>query len=164
MLKQEGKLFGKISIIDLLAVIALVVLIAGLVFRFSGNQAVTVETGRPMECVLRVEGIRQDTVNALEKGGAVYEIDTKEYIGEIVAVTQEPHTTLLEMANGERKRVEVEERYDALVTVSFTGNVSEEGYYTDSNRQMSVGGQLGMNAKFAQCWGNILEVRLAEEK
>ena len=71
MLKQDGKLFGKISIIDLLAVIALVVLIAGLSFRFTGDRAVTVETGRPMECVVRVEGIRQGTVKALEKGGSV---------------------------------------------------------------------------------------------
>ena len=85
-------------------------------------------------------------------------------MGEIVAVTEEPHNTVLEMASGERKRVPVEERYDALVTISFTGNVSEEGYYTDTNRQMSVGGLLGMNAKFAQCWGDIEEVRLVEEK
>lgn len=164
MLKEKGKVFGKISIIDLLAVIAVVVLVLGVVFRFSGSQPVSVQTGQPMECVVRVKGVRMQTVDALKKGGLVYEIDTKEYIGEIVSVTEEPHEAVLEMANGSRVEAQVEARYDALVTVAFTGNVSDEGYYTDSNRQMSVGGNLGMNAKFAQCWGDIEEVRLVEKK
>ncbi len=164
MLKKDGKLFGKISVIDILAVIAVVILIVGVAARFSGNQAVTVSSGQEIQCDLRVTEIRQVTVDALKKGGQVYDIDTKEYIGDIVDVKQEDCYSLINMANGERKLVPVEERYDAIVTVAFTGSVSEKGYYTASNRQMSPGGKVGINSKFAHCWSTIQDVYPAEEK
>lgn len=163
MLKKDGKLFGKISIIDIAALVAIVILIVGVAVRFSGNQAVTVTGGQPIECDLRVTEIRQVTVDALKKGGQVYDIETKEYIGDIVEVKQEDCYSLINMANGERKLVPVQERYDAIVTVAFTGSVSEKGYYTATNRQMSPGGKVGINSKFAHCWSVITDVRLAEK-
>lgn len=163
-MQKDGKLFGKISIIDIAALIAVVVLIVGVAVRFSGNQAVTVSSGQAIECDLRITEIRQVTVDALKKGGQVYDIETKEYIGDIVDVKQEDCYSLIAMANGERKLVPVEERYNAVVTVAFTGSVSEKGYYTASNRQMSAGGKVGINSKFAHCWSSIEAVRLADEK
>ncbi len=164
MLKKDGKLFGKISIIDLLAVIAIVVLVAGLAFRFSGSQPVSVSTGEKMECVVQVRGVRQQTIDALSKLGPVYDIESKEYVGEIIHVEKTQNETMLTMNDGSKRLVPTEGRYNALVTIAFTGNVSAEGYYTDTNRQMSVGGSLGMNTKYVQCWGGIDSVKMAEEK
>lgn len=164
MLKKDGKLFGKISIIDLLAVVAVVVLVLGLALRFSGNQAVEVSTGQEMECVVQVRNVRQQTIDALNKKGPVYDMSTKEYVGEIVKVEKTQNYTMLALNDGSKKLVPTEGRYNALVTISFTGSVSEEGYYTDTNRQMSVGGSLGLDTKYAQCWSGIDEVRLAEKK
>ena len=103
-------------------------------------------------------------MDALKKGGPVYDVETKEYIGEIVDVRQEPHMTMLNLQTGERREVLAEGRYDAIVTVSFDGNVSDKGYYTASNRQMSAGGTVGINSKFAQCWSTIEKVWVEEEK
>lgn len=161
---KDGKLFGKISVIDIAALLVVVVLIVGIAVRFSGNQAVVVSGGQAIECDLQITGIRQVTVDALKKGGQIYDIETKEYIGDIVDVTHKESESIVVMGNGERKLVPVEGRYDAVVTITFTGSVSEKGYYTASNRQMSPGGKVGINSKFAHCWSSILDVRLAEEK
>ncbi len=164
MLKQDGKLFGKISIIDIGALLAAIVLIVGIAIRFSGNEAVQVTAGKNLECVVLVENVRQYNVDALKKGGAVFDKETKEYIGEITEVTSQPATHLLTMADGSCREVLLENRYDAYVTIAFSGKVSDTGYYTDTNRQMSVGASLNMNAKFSQCESKIQEVRLAENE
>ncbi len=162
--RKDGKLFGKISIIDLAAILVVLVLIAGVAMRFSGNQAVSVSTGQAIECVVKVENVRMQTVNALQKGGAVFDQESKEYIGDITGVAEEPGTTMLLMENGEYREVPTEGRYNAYVTIAFTGSVSDAGYYTATNRQMSVGGTLEMNAKFSQCEGKIFSVRQVENQ
>ncbi len=162
MLKENGKLFGKISVIDIAAILVVLVLILGVVLRFSGNQAVTVSTGQNLQCVVKVENVRVQTVDALKKGGAVFDKESKEYIGEITQVKEEQGTTMLLMENGTYQEVPTEGRYNVYVTIAFTGSVSDAGYYTQTNRQMSVGGTLEMNAKFSQCEGKIFAVSQAE--
>lgn len=162
-MKKDGKLFGKISIIDLLAILLVVVLAVGVGIRFSGGQKVQVSAGEPLECVVQVKNIRQYNVDALKKGGAVFDKDTKEYIGEIVSVESEPGTTMLLMNDGSYRDVPTENRYHAYVTIAFSGKVSDGGYYTEANKQMCAGATLYMNAKFSQCESTILEVRRAEE-
>ncbi len=163
MLKQDGKLFGKISIIDLAAILAIVILLVGLGTRFLGKSAVTVSGGQKIECVVLVKEVRQETVDALSKRGAVYDKTSKEYIGEIIGVASAEATHMVEMATGEYLEVPIEGRYNAYVTIAFTGSVSDQGYYTAANQQMAVGGSLEMNAKFSQCEGIIRQVRLAEK-
>lgn len=162
MLKENGKLFGKISVIDIAAILVVLVLIFGVVLRFFGNQAVTVSTGQDLLCVVKVENVRMQTVDALKKGGAVFDKESKEYIGEILKAEEEQGTTMLLMETGEYKEVPTEGRYNVYVTIAFTGSVSDTGYYTATNRQMSVGGTLEMNAKFSQCKGEIFAVSQAE--
>lgn len=161
MLTRDGKLFGRISVIDLLAILAVIVLIFGIRMRFSDTGEVPSAAGEPMECVVEVKNIRQYNVDALKKGGQVYDRTTKEYVGDIVSVTAEPGTTLLLLTDGTYREVPTENRFTAHVTISFRGKDGENGYYTDTNRQMSVGSTLNMNAKFSQCDGIIEAVRHA---
>lgn len=159
MFKKDGKLFGKISVIDLVAVLAVIVIACGAAVRFSGSGSrVPAASGEPMECVTEVKNIRRYNVDALKKGGSVFDRTTKEYIGEIVDVTEKPGTTMLLLADGTYKEVPVEGRYTAYVTISFHGKEGDGGYYTDTNRQMCVGSTLNMNAKFSQCESTIVEV------
>ncbi len=157
MFRKEGKLFGKISIIDVLVVVLILALAVGLFLRFS-NTAVTDFSRNSYEYEVRVDNIRDYTVAALEKGGEVYDQNTKEYLGTIVSVRQEPGEAVIPMADGSYKTVVAEDRYAAYVTVSFTGRENNGGYYTDTNQQIAVGETLLMNAKGAKCTGNITKV------
>ena len=79
MLTRDGKLFGRISVIDLLAILAVIVLIFGIRMRFSDTGEVPSAAGEPTECVVEVKNIRQYNVDALKKGGQVYDRTTHEW-------------------------------------------------------------------------------------
>lgn len=158
MFRKEGKLFGKISIIDVLVVLLIVALAIGICMRFS-NAEVTEFSKNSYEYEVRVDNIRDYTVSALQKGGEVYDQNTKEYLGTIVSVRDEVGEAVIPMANGEYKTVENEDRRTAFVTISFTGRENNGGYYTDTNQQIAVGETLLMNTKCAKCTGNVTKVQ-----
>ncbi|MEE1013289.1 MAG: DUF4330 domain-containing protein [Clostridia bacterium] len=158
MFSKNGKLFGKISVIDIAVVLLLVVLVVGVALRFSGSTGGQLVSGSSYECVVRVKNVRDYTVKALEKGGEVYDKTTKEYIGTIVGVTSEPAAEPLALADGTHALAPAEGRYTAYVTISFTGKESNDGYYTAANQQISPGGTLTINAKFSQCDCTVVDV------
>lgn len=163
MLSKDGKLFGKVSIIDISVVLIFVLLIVGVLIKFSGNQTVEFVSGEPLECTLKVHGVRNYTVEALKKGGAVYDTTTKEYIGEIKDVWSEDSQTLVNMSDGSIKLADSDNRYNAFVKVSFTGKAAESGYYTASNRQIAAGSTILIASKYAQCTSHVVEVGKVQE-
>ncbi len=157
MFRKNGKIFGKISIVDIAVVLLVITLVCGVYLRLSGSVGSFV-TGETYECVVKVKNVRDFTVKALEKGGEVYDKTTKEYIGTIIAVTTEPAAEPLLMADGSHTMAPMENRYHAYVTIEFSGKESADGYYTSSNQQLSVGGTLLLNAKWAECEATVVDV------
>lgn len=159
-MNKDGKLFGKISIIDIGAAALVILLVFGVYIKFFGSAQTQkgFSEEKTYVCVVKVKNIRDYTVNALTKGGLVYDSTTKEYIGEIVNVSSEPGENKVSMADGTYRYVPMENRYNAYVEIEFSGKESALGYFTDTNKQLCAGSTLNMNAKFAKCEGVIERV------
>ena len=112
IINKDGKLFGKISVIDILAVLIIVVLIAGIASRFSGKSNVVVSSGEKIKCTFLVKNVREYTADALKQGGPVYDKTSKEYIGEIVDVKQTEGKFKVNMADGSFKDAVPQEKYN----------------------------------------------------
>ena len=91
---KDGKLFGKISIIDIIVVLCVIVLAFGIYAKFTSNSdAVSSSEKAKIEYVYKVKGVRDFTIDAFKKGGPVYDQDTKEYMGEVTGVrSAQPNT------------------------------------------------------------------------
>ena len=90
IINKEGKLFGKVSIIDILVLIGIIVVIIGLAMRFGPAGRAVLTSSEKIQYTLRVEGVRFFTVDALERGGPVSDATTKEEMGTVVDVTAVP--------------------------------------------------------------------------
>ncbi len=159
MINKEGKLFGKISIIDILVVLAIVVAALGIYTRFFvGNTKVETASSH-IEYRLKVQNVRIGTVEALERyKGAIYDTDTKEYLGDITAVEYTEATSGIETSNGQIKEAVLPERYDVLVTVNVDGKVNDSGYYTANNQALAAGSSYVFQAKAATTTGRIYDI------
>ncbi len=159
MINKEGKLFGKISIIDILVVLAIVVAAFGIYTRFFvGNEKVETASSR-IEYKMKIYGVRMGTVEALDDyKGSIYDTSTKEYLGDIVAVEYEPSTKSVEKTNGQMSKTEVPERYDASITVQVDGNVNSSGYYNATNLVLAEGSSYAFESKAAKTSGRIYEI------
>lgn len=159
LINKDGKLFGKVSIVDIAVLLVIVLLAVGLVSKFGGKSALNLSTNETIQCTLLVKNVRMFSVEALQKGGELYDKNTKEYIGDITNVSYEAGEATVNMADGTFQVVPVEGRYNVYVTVEFSGKVSDKGYYTAANKQIGTGSTIIFNSKFAQCESTVTDVR-----
>lgn len=159
IINKDGKIFGKISIVDIVVLLVIVLLAVGLVSKFGGKTSLNISEGEKMQCTLLVKNVRMFSVEALQKGGEVYDKTTKEYIGDIKEVTYTEGESTVNMADGTFSVVPVEGKYNAYVTVEFEGKTSDKGYYTAANKQIGTGATIVFNSKFAQCESVVFDVK-----
>ncbi len=159
MINKEGKLFGKISIIDILVVLAIVVAAFGVYTRFFvGNEKVETAASH-IEYKLKVQEVRIGTVEALQDyKGAIYDTTTKEYLGDIVSVEYTEAKKAVEMVNGQMKETILPERYDCMVTVRVDGKINSSGYYTATNQALATGSSYVFESKAAKTTGRIYDI------
>ena len=81
---KNGKIGGKVSIIDILVVVLVVAVIVGIVARYGSSVTGAVKSNKQFEYVLKVESVRHYTVDALEKKGKVTDKKSEKDLGEIV--------------------------------------------------------------------------------
>lgn len=158
-MNKNGKLFGKISIIDIIVVVCIVVLAFGLYAKFtSSSDAVTSSEKANIEFVYKVKSVRDYTVDGFRKGGPLYDSDTKEYMGEVVGVTTEPARMQVSLVDGTYTDLEIPNKYDAYVTVRVSGKYNSLGYYTNDNKYIGAGSTLNAWSKFTTTGGEIVDV------
>ena len=162
IINKEGKLFGKISVIDIAVVLIIVILVAGIVVKFGGSNTAVVSGNEKLECTLVIKNVRMYTVDALKNGGDLYDDISKERIGEIKDVRYEAGEYQVNMADGSFMPVVPEERYNVYVTVAFDGKISDDGYYTKSNKYLAVGSTVTAKTKYAQCQSTVYSIGKAE--
>lgn len=159
IINKEGKLFGKISVIDIAVILIIAVLAACIYIRFSGTTQTIATSGEDIGCTFLVRNIRSFSVDALERGGSVYDKTSKEYIGKITDVRIEAGEYQVNMADGSFKTISPDDRYNAYITVEFEGKVGENGYYTAANKYLAAGTTVVINTKYAQCESTVYSIK-----
>lgn len=158
MINKDGKLFGKISIIDIIAIILIIIMIIGTAFLLSGHSEKVKTESEKFEFVYLVKNVRINTAKALEKKGNMFDKVSNEFIGEITDVKVEKGEYPLNMADGTIENGVPEDRYNVYLTVGVSGKVSDTGYYTSANKYIGAGTSIQIATKYAECEGKVFSV------
>ena len=160
---KNGKIKGKFNIIDLLVIILVVAVIAGIAVRYGSSVTTAVKSDEEFEYVVKVESVRMFTIDALEKKGKVTDKKSTLDLGEIVSVEYEPTKYQSTTANGKIIFAEQPERYTAYVTIKTRGKESDNSYITADSNELSVGRTTEIFSKYVHTSGTILEVNKLNE-
>ena len=157
-MNKDGKIKGKFNIIDLLAIVLVVAVVAGIILRFGSNITTAVRSREEFIYTIKVESVRDYTVKALEKGGKVTDKNSNLDLGEILEVTSEPAKKQEECADGRIVNAVQPERYTAFVKIKTYGKVSDNSYITADSNELSVGRTTDLYTKYAHTSGKIMSV------
>ncbi len=148
MLDKRGKLFGKISIVDILIVCIVVVMAAGAfmsIKKISDNVILTENKGLvsnsatdTLEVTFRLEEVRSMTFDAISEGDDVYMADTGKYLGTVISTTNQPSKRMIYDNYGRSILADVPERMDVFMTVSVPGKRLQDGYFTADNIHLAL--------------------------
>ncbi len=157
-MNKDGKIKGKFNIIDVIAIVLVAVVIVGIVWRFGSDVTTSVKSDCEFTYTVRVEGVRDYTIKALEKGGKVTNKDSSMDLGEIANVEVMPAETASQRVDGAIVKSELPDRYTAMVTINTYGKESDNSYIAADSNELSVGSSTEIFTKYVHTSGRIISV------
>ena len=139
IIDERGLLFGKISCVDILAVLAVLALDIMVFTRFfSGGEGNVSNTGTvDLVYTVEVQKVRTPTAGALAVGDGMYTSDGQ-YMGQIVRVDSRPCVSLESTPDGRVVEMENEGYLDVTVEVKAPCTLSGGRYYVNGAFELGV--------------------------
>ena len=165
MIDGNGRLFGKISVIDVLVVLVVVVLAAALYFKSNQTHTGGTVTEQPITFQILALGINDYVYDALREGDGLYDLDYSSggrAIGRIaqIEVESDPGTKLAdELHDGAAAIVEAENTVDLLITVEGSGLVDGRNYTLNRVYALGVNSSRTYYTKQAQFVGTVASIK-----
>ena len=159
IIDKNGKIGGKVSIIDIFVVIILVIAVFGIVFRFVAEPSKNAKQRVKLSYVVEINGIRDYTVNALNKQGVVIDAKQRCLIGEITDVTSRNQKIEQFDSAGNVVYAEVPNKYTAEITILSDGKESESGYFVGNDTVLSVGSDIAIATKYVNSSGIVKSIK-----
>ncbi|MCL2415926.1 MAG: DUF4330 domain-containing protein, partial [Defluviitaleaceae bacterium] len=136
---KNGRLFGKISIIDAFVILIAITIIAGTAYRFLAP-ATAVDSGNAViNYTLRIDGVRDFTAQYYQEGLPVFDRMVNQRIGQITGVRSEVQRAFMAMPNGEIVHAERPGILVVYVDIEANGRETETAYFAEGNYELRVG-------------------------
>ena len=153
VIDNNGRLFGRISVIDVLAI--LVVLALGAALYVKSNQPHT-GTSAPTQTITyqaMVQGVPPYLQKSIQVGDQVYDLSYESGgapLGEIIEIQELPGMQLASFNDGTAGNVPVEDTVNLLLTIRGEGLVTDEGYFLNRVYDLGVNASRTYYSKYAQ--------------
>jgi len=137
ILDKKGKIFGKISIVDmaviLVAIVAVIVMASkiGQPIKSGGNQ-----NAAKAQYTVKIQKIRDVSYNAVNQGDAVYDKQTGTCVGTIIKKEKEPAKDEVTKTDGTLVKAVVPGRYNMILTIKTTGRKTDTGFYMEGKKEL----------------------------
>lgn len=145
IIDENGKLFGKISVIDLAFIICLIVLVIFALLKTGINKAEIFVPKEEYLATYKVTGASESTVKSLSLNDKVYSDNDNSYIGTIEKIDVVPAELLTKTTDGKMIYCKSPNKYDIILTISHKGHkdsqkglVISKGYNIQANLQRTI--------------------------
>jgi hypothetical protein len=159
LLDAKGRLFGKVSIVDILVLFVIGIVVGGLGYRYTRSSSVVMGKGDPITIEFFIEETPTFAAEAIKQGdlaadfqmGAVFGRVTKMTIGEAITYGQ---NSVGEIVKSSR------EGYSSLyLSVDGDGFLSREGGVTINNVDYFIGHTTILRVGSAKIMGRVFDIK-----
>ena len=169
IIDKKGKLFGKISIVDICVILVIIVGILGAYFTFStlnsgklnDNSKLALNSSAPTKSAtvtFEVKGVRGMTKDSLRVGDEVYETEDNKFIGTISKVTSKPAESDYVSNDGVFYKATIPEKYDVQIFVDVLGKDTQTGFHTESEQQLLYGKKIEIRTPSVKTTPKIIDI------
>lgn len=144
---KNGKLFGKVSVIDLLAICLILIVAAGTIYKFSYSGVNVNGDKKTIVYTLNVNGVRSFTFKHYEVGFKCYDKKTGEYIGKIIAIREEPFKELIDKIDGTFELVDKPNYSSIYLDIETTGTETDTAYFSNGTFEIKAGSEINLVTK-----------------
>ncbi len=159
ILDRNGRLFGKISIIDLLVVAMVVLLGLGLYVKTSDNTVTAFSDNKPIVYQVTFHNLRNYVADAIHEGDLLYDDDkpdTGGSLGKITKVERLPASILMEFDDGTVvEETPADDSCNVVITVEGSGSIDGKTYKLNRVYPLGINSNRNLCTKYVMCTGVI---------
>ena len=147
---NNGKLFGKINIIDFMVILIIALALILSAIKFNINPVKENVNEVTFQYTLEVKGVRNFTVDAFQKGDEIYEGKSENLLGKIIDIKTSPTQKYLADANGEINITDVPGQYDLSLTIECNGIKGNKGLETTTGENINLNKTINIFNKYCK--------------
>ena len=144
------KIFGKINIIDFVALVFLLAVAAALVYRFAAPSANVSSDNTSVTYVVKISGVRplQLPYYTIEDSLQCFDSKTNEFIGTIKEVHYSPFKVEISYDDGTIKKVDHPLTIDIYLTIEANGRITRNAVYVNGTYKLRLGTEIILETKY----------------
>ena len=144
LIDNNGRIFGKLNLFDLIVILLIVVGIVAVVLRGSAPAEENEAKNATAIYTYLYEGVQDNMANAFKKGDEIYE--NGKLLGVLVEEPQvKPYQTLELMPDGTSKLVDHKLLYSTTLTLKTETFSDNKGYHVNGNEMLNGTGHIISN-------------------
>ncbi len=155
---ERGRLFGTVSVIDVVVIVVVLVLIGAIYAKF--NLLDKTSTSVPMTAVtyeIEAKALRYSAAESFRAGDKLYS-STGTDLGVITEVKSSPAMKATPLSDGTLVLSAIENRCDVLLTVEAPCLISEGRYYVSRTYEINVNSDRDLLTKYNTFEGTIVGI------
>lgn len=159
LIDDKGRLWGKVSIVDLLIVVVILALAGRVAHERISDFLEPTVTGEQLQIEVEflVSGVRQATIDVLEPGTSLYHTQTNAYLGVLKDVHVEPAEVLIQVPDGGVIEGTSSTRFDVYLTVRGPGRVTERVILLGGT-EIRVGTRVPLQSRLASVSATVMAI------
>lgn len=161
MLDKNGRLFGKVNIIDALIVVMVILLAFAAVYRFTASGMVRT-TDQRVRFTLMIEGVREFTIPYYQIGLRCFDARNREFIGVIAGVAYEPLTAAQTLLDGTVILAERPDIFRVFVDIEAYARETPSAILVEGAYELNVGRRINLLTKFIDVEGIVISAYMIE--
>lgn len=147
IIDERGRLFGRLSILDIVIVLAVIVLVVGFIYNRTGQHVrQIIMPNTPLYVTFLVENVREFSLNAVQEGDIFFRQHERMALGTVTSVETAPAYDIMVRTDGTAVYAPVEGRYNMYITLACVGSITDSGFFVNGNLQMAEGGRLSLQS------------------
>ena len=160
LIDRNGRLFGKISVVDVLVILVVAVMALALYVTGRQAQSSTSTVNSTITYQVQVRGIRTYLAQAVKEGDYLYDQDRSSggSLGEILSIEEEPGSSLATLDSGTMEVVPMEDSVNLLLTVKGSGIISDGRYLLNRVYDLGVNSARNFYTPYAQFTGTVVKI------
>ena len=143
MVDNKGRLFGKVSIIDIAIVVVIAAVLVGFLYRQTSDElGRIINPDTPFYVTIQGTGLRHFIIDSVDVGDVVYRRHSRQALGRVVDINVETAHDLLHRSDGTVVLAPMEGRYDIAITIEAIGSITDVGYFIGGNDHVARGSEV----------------------
>lgn len=161
IIDRSGRLFGKVSVIDLIVVLIVAIMAFALHIKSNELDASKITgSNTPITFTCLAENLPLQVVDAIQVGDKVYDKDRSSggAIGEITEIEVLPASKVVDLKNGTYAALTNEDARNLLITIKGTGMVSNGRYSINRIYEIGVNASRNFCTPYALFMAGVTEI------